>query len=346
MRSRSLGVGLCLGLVVTVAAGCSDSGSDGTPTATPRHVPTVPIDLHGGLVTSPIVIQRGTRETFTPPLAGLTPRLSGVQAWRAVQMMGGRNRRKIQPIPATTTYQLGLLTLPPQHNDELAWGFRSGPGGCVYSTAPTAPQPKPRQCYNWQFLSARTGRFLEGTQQPVGLTGKTPAPVPTSQLLAAGFIPAQLSRFAPTELDFAAPQTVVGWTWEETRCQIDLHWFLPPESQAVKVGGRPCEWRHRFSIDAVSTVASRGRVFTLVAGHQAHRYGELVRATLSNGQTATFQGEDGAWVFVVQRCGTSYDGTGVAKVEEIDAKTKRVITGLPVAPTLAAATPTVADCVA
>jgi hypothetical protein len=153
----------------------------------------------------------------------------------------------------------------------------------------------------------------------------TPTPAPTTQLLSAGFIPAQLSRFAPAKLVFDAPQSVIRWTFDETHCQIRLHWFLPAETQSGPASAA-CRWDRRVSVDDVSTFNSGNYSFEVVAGHQARRYGELVQATLSDGRTAIFQGEDSAWVFVVQRCGPG--APSITRIDELAMPRRHVIASL------------------
>jgi hypothetical protein len=327
------GWGLSVALTLALSTACSNVAS--APSLPGTRAPSAPATseaaiAHGGAVNASILIQRDVHETFDPPRAGMTPRLTARQVWQ-------RGKR----IPDATSYGLGLLTLPPQHNDELAWGFRSGPNQCTFTGI---YQPRhPPSCYRWLFFDANSGRFLDGTQQRVSLISATPSPIPTATLLAAGVLSGEMARFAPTELEYNSPESVIRWAWDETTCQISLHWFSPVQTQQGKTH-TPCEWHHRFSIDVDDSFVSRGQVFEVVAGHQQKRYGEQIRATLADGRTSIVQSEDGAWILVVQRCGSDFDGTAVAKVDELSLPGHHLLTGLPLSPAAARAGPTADAC--
>lgn len=324
---------LIVATTMAVIAGCADAGAHHAATEIRAPLPTPSTSpLSGSRVASSIVIGGDSllnQETFVPPPAGLQPRLSAEQAWRAVQRRRPGHRR-VLPIPATTHAVLGVLTLPPQVTDVLAWGFRRGPQVCVYTGMYQPKRPPP--CYWWEFLSASTGRMLDSTEQEVRPSGVTPTPIPTQRLLASGFIAGDTSRFAPSEIVYQAPQSVIRWTFDERHCRIEEHWFEPVTT--VGTTSLPsCEWRRAFSVDKVASFAGRGGDFEVVAGHQARREREYVRVTLADGKTSFYQEDsDAAWIFVVQRCGADPSGTAVAKVEEVSTKTHHVIASKTIAP--------------
>jgi hypothetical protein len=134
----------------------------------------------------PIMINSSTGETFAPA-SSETPAVTAAQAWAAFAH-GGSNQLS-KAIPAGTTVQLGLVTLPVgpadapgaarlTHSDgeaytalkELAWGFSWKQCGPVVvpvrlpGSSP-APVPKPSDCTEWLFLDAKNGKQIDLTWQ-------------------------------------------------------------------------------------------------------------------------------------------------------------------------------------
>jgi hypothetical protein len=191
------------------------------------------------------------------------------------------------------------------------------------------PDP-PRECYTWRFISASSGRGLDATQQELRVAHVTPTPIATQRLTQAGLISGVTSRFAPNEIEYQAPESVIQWTFDEEHCRIEEHWFRPAFDD-TSPSGPACLWRHRFAVDGVVSLAGHGGDFEVVAGHQAHRYGEYVRITLANGTTGLYaQESDATWIFVIQRCGADPAGTAVTQVDEVTAKGQHPIASLPV----------------
>jgi hypothetical protein len=134
-----------------------------------------------------ITINPANGETFTPTSSG-NPALTASQAWADFAQL---NNWGSTEIPAGTTAQLGLLTLPAGSADapgagnltqsggeaytalnQLAWGFSSKQCGPVLPPAPVpgsstspAPAPTPSNCVEWLFLDANTGAQIDLTWQ-------------------------------------------------------------------------------------------------------------------------------------------------------------------------------------
>jgi hypothetical protein len=288
--------------------------------------------IRGARVTSVIVIGPNG-EVFTRPPASTIPRLTARQAWNASYGLnaGLRNRT----IPPFLSYRLGLLTVPPSVTDVLAWGFSGPPGPCPLprflplrsaSPAPAPTRPSGR-CIQWTFINAANGSNPEGTWQRLG--AHPPVPHPATALRAPGFLDAAVERFDPQHLVVQAPLSTIRWTFSAPTCSITMHWFEPPLSQVGPA--RPaCHWQRAFTIAVVSTFASNGRVFTVIAGHVARWNFQLVRAILADGRTWVYDPRDGnaSWLFVIQRCG-KFQGTMPRAIEEITI-TGAVIAKLPI----------------
>jgi hypothetical protein len=290
--------------------------------------------IRGARVTSVIMI--GPGESFAPPPASAIPRLTARQAYNASYGLkaGPRNRA----IPPYVSYRLGLLTVPPSVTDVLAWGFSGPPTECgpimqgspfrpASSVPPRAPTPPPGKCIQWTFINATNGSNPAGTWQR--LTAHPPVPHPATALRAPGFLDAALERFDPQHLVVQAPLSTIRWTFSAPTCSITMHWFEPPMRQAGPAR-RACHWQRAFTIEVVSTFASHGRLFTVVAGHVAGWDFQLVRAILADGKTWIYDPRDGnaSWMFIIQRCG-NYRGTMPRTIEEIT-MTGHVLARLPV----------------
>jgi len=288
--------------------------------------------IRGARVTSVIVIGPGG-EIFARPPASAIPRLTARQAWNASFGLkaGLRNRT----IPPYLSYRLGLITVPPSVTDVLAWGFSGPPGPCpmprflpLRSASPApAPTRPPGRCIEWTFINADNGSNPEGTWQRLG--AHPPVPHPATALRAPGFLNAALERFDPQHLVVQAPLSTIRWTFSAPTCSITMHWFEPPLRQAGPA--RPaCHWQRTFTVAVVSTFASHGRLFTVVAGHVAGWDFQLVRAILADGKTWIYDPRDGnaSWMFIIQRCG-DYRGTMPRTIEEIT-MTGHVLARLPV----------------
>ncbi len=136
-------------------------------------------------------------------------------------------------------------------------------------------------------------------------------------LRSGGFVTSDLERYSPQRLVLQGPLSTIRWTFAAATCSIDLYWFAPPGLQRGP-GRPPCRWQHRFSLTVVGGFASRGHVFSVIAGYAASREGQLVRAALADGRTWIYQVQNGAWLFAVQRCG-DFTGTALRSVQEIAA---------------------------
>ena len=323
-------VGLTLAAVAiggTTACGGGASARDVVIPAT-SHAPS------GHVVTEPIYLDSST--LFAPPPDGTTPKLDAKEAFDA---FAGDDRE----IPDDLEYELGLFTSPPSVTDVLVWGFHPDtPGGCLSSHAirvTPAPTPSPApQCIPWDFINANTGRFVEGMGQQVSGPGSvfpTPTPPAGSDALAGGgALPPSMERFSPGELVVQAPLSTIRWTFDMAHCDIELHWFLPPDDATSDPGGQACRAAGRFTVDATASFTSHGHVFAVVAGHidgpfDAPRV--LVHVVLANGDTMTFDPDEDnrAWVFPIQRCG-DFAGTLPVAVEEVKYDGETVIDRLSV----------------
>jgi hypothetical protein len=104
-------------------------------------------------------IHIGPDETFAPPPASPTPRLTFDQVWTR---NGGRHLHLPWPVGSPTPLvYLGELTLP-SGRTTLAYAIAS-PGVCGGHTLP-GPTPA-GHCTFWMFYDANTGYNVEGTTQ-------------------------------------------------------------------------------------------------------------------------------------------------------------------------------------
>ncbi len=312
-----------------VAAGCGGVGAGHGPVPTTPRIPGMGSPavspagsgwrvIRGGRVTSTIMIDPET--TFAPPPGWAKPKLNGVQAWDE-SFLGG-DRARPRPIPADLSYQLGLLTVPPSVTDVLAWGYSSPPGRCPpprLAQGGTLPPGPPGRCIEWTFIDARNATNPAGTWQRLGTPPPSPTPRPgtVTALRSGGFVGTFVERFSPQRLVVQGPLSIIRWTFDGATCSISLSWFLPPQSQYGPARA-PCR-RHVFSVDVITGFASRGRVFTPIAGYVARPNGHLVRAVLADGQSWIYDptAGNGAWLFAVQRC-SDYRGTAFRAVEVLN----------------------------
>ena len=345
MRARLRCVNRCLfrrmaALAVAglVAAGCGSAPAGHRATETDPGSPAGATRwqvIRGAPVSSVIVIAPG--DTFAPPPAWARPKLNGVQAWDESFLGGGK--KPPRPIPADISYQLGLLTVPPSVTDVLAWGYSSPPGPCPLprlaprlgrSRSPAASPPPRGRCVQWTFINARDASNPDGTWQRLDTPSPSPSPAPVTviALRSGGFVSSDLERYSPQRLVLQGPLSTIRWTFRAATCSIDLYWFVPPRLQRGP-GRPPCRWQHRFTLNVVGSFASRGHVFSVIAGYAAKPEGQLIRAVLADGRTWIYQVQNGAWLFAVQRCG-DFHGTALRAVEEITAPAGAVTARLPV----------------
>jgi hypothetical protein len=289
--------------------------------------------IRGEPVRSTIMID--PEMTFAPPPGWAKPKLNGVQAWDE-SFLGG-NRAHPRPIPADLSYQLGLLTVAPSVTDVLAWGYSSPPGACLYTQVPRlssrshAARPTPAgRCIRWTFIDARNASNPAGTWQRLGTPSPSPTPTPgtVTALRTGGFVGTFVERFSPQRLVVQGPLSIIRWIFDSATCSITLQWYLPPQSQRSPARA-PCT-RHVFSVDVITAFASRGHIFSVVAGYVARPNGHLVRAVLADGQSWIYDptAGNGGWLFAVQRCG-DYRGTAFRVVEELN-RAGRVMYRIPI----------------
>ena len=136
-------------------------------------------------VKATIIVEPGIHETFAPPPADAAPALTAAQAWAGLERHA-EIPAKTTAIPASTTVQLGLLTLPvgPDCGPECEHG-NIVRGGMVYSalnqlaygyswsTCPAGSSLPAIRCTEWIFLDAGTGLMIAGVL-PRGSIGKDP----------------------------------------------------------------------------------------------------------------------------------------------------------------------------
>jgi hypothetical protein len=197
------------------------------------------------------------------------------------------------------------------------------------SPATAAPPSRRGRCIEWTFINADNASKPAGTWQRLDTPSPSPTPVTVIALRSGGFVSSDLERYSPQRLVLQGPLSTIRWTFRASTCSIDLYWFMPPQLQRGPARA-PCPWRHRFSLNVVTDFASRGHVFSVIGAYVADRMRRLVRAVLADGRTWIYdaQNADGAWLFVVQRCG-DFAGTAIRAVEEIN-QPGRVITRQPV----------------
>lgn len=323
-----------LALAAVTVSGASACGSGRSSPARDTVVGETNPSTPAHVVTEPMYLDSST--VFAPPPEDATPKLDAKEAFDAFT---GDDRA----IPDNLDYQLGLLTVPPSVTDVLVWGYHlDTAGGCLTSHPIRAtPEPTtspPPQCIAWDFINANNGHFVQGMSQVVSGSGSAvPTPTPpagTDELAGGGALPPQMERFSPDELVVQAPLSTIRWTFDMTKCDIELHWFLPPDDAASEPSAEPCRAEGRFSVDATAAITSQGHVFAVVAGHIAGAFDSprnLVRLVLANGDTMTFDPDEDnrAWVFPVQRCG-DFTGTLPVAVEAVKYDNETVIDRLPV----------------
>jgi hypothetical protein len=321
------------------AAGCTRGSVGHDSGATAPQVPQVGSSaqgtgrsgqvIRGERLTSTIMID--PQITFAPPPGWAKPRLDGVQAWDE-SFLGG-SRAHPRPIPADLSYRLGLLTAPPSVTDVLAWGYSNPPGPCppprlaVGATPPSGPRGR---CIEWTFIDARNASNPLGTWQRLGTPSPLPTPTPSTvtALRTGGFVGTFVERFSPQQLVMQGPLSIIRWIFDGPSCSITLHWFLPPQTQHSP--SRPRCTRHVFSVDVETGFASRGRIFSVIAGYVVRPNLRLVRAVLADGRSWIYDptAGNGGWLFAVQRCG-DYRGTAFRAVEELN-RAGRVMRRLPI----------------
>lgn len=119
-----------------------------------------------------ITIDPHVGETFAPPPADASPRLSAQQAWAAYTKVD--TSYTSPEIPSNVSVRLGLLTLPlgpsgPNGaeaytaHDELVYGFSWH--NCPVSRNPRVRKLPPNPCREWNFLDARTAKQIDETWQ-------------------------------------------------------------------------------------------------------------------------------------------------------------------------------------
>jgi len=125
-------------------------------------------------VKTTITVDPGIHETFAPPPADAAPAMTAAEAWAGWERHA-EIPAKTTAIPANTSVQLGLLTLPVgpdcglecEHGNivrgnmvytalnQLAYGYS-------WSTCPAGSSLPAIQCTSWIFLDASTGLMIEG----------------------------------------------------------------------------------------------------------------------------------------------------------------------------------------
>ena len=138
---------LSLALIAAILAGwhvAIKEGSQGEATAAVAS--SIDIDASVGEVFSP------------PPLNHQQPTMSASDAWLSYARLNGSPETSM---PSEVTVQLGLLTLPPQADNELAYGYSWT--SCPVPMTPGSPTGT--LCREWLFLDANTGRQIDDTWQ-------------------------------------------------------------------------------------------------------------------------------------------------------------------------------------
>jgi hypothetical protein len=308
-RSRTIGgfgVVAALTVVAVVVPLALVSGSSPTSTVAGRKV------IRGGPVRSTIILDQLGPETFAPPPPYLHAKLTAQQAFDVFA-------KRQEPIPARIGYQLGILTDPAAITDVLVWGFYGPPGGCdrSYGLGQAPPSPPP-QCIEWDFVSATTGRGVETTFQTIGIPTPAPSPTPDSAiaLRSGGFLDAVQQQHSLRTLVMQGPPSTIRWTFDSLNCTISLHWFLPPATQSSPQRA-PCPPTSTFTTSLTTDFASRGHVFTVIAGYVPGREQNQLKITLADGETESYPADpNGAWLFAIQRCG-NVAGTAIRSVTPV-----------------------------
>lgn len=114
-------------------------------------------------VTSTIVIDPETGETFAPPPVNAAPALTAAQAYAREMTV----ENSPTAIPSHVTAQLGVLTLPRGETapdgstTELAYGFSWH--SCMVTLNGWVPPTDP--CIEWDWVDANTGQMIDDTWQ-------------------------------------------------------------------------------------------------------------------------------------------------------------------------------------
>jgi hypothetical protein len=120
---------------------------------------TTTTPLVGGAhpVTATIRIDSG--DTFRPPPPHAKPKLSAVTAWQQYTRSIGHPQKRPR---AGNKMWIGRFTSKNEPYNKLAYGYEwTKPLGCIY----TIPNPHPKQCRDWTFVSANTGKSLGNRMQ-------------------------------------------------------------------------------------------------------------------------------------------------------------------------------------
>jgi Tol biopolymer transport system component len=117
-------------------------------------------DSSGGAVpvTTTITIDPSAREVFERPGPSADANLTAEEAWAQWAHLNGATTTAI---PSVVTAHLGRLTLAPEADRVLAYGFRWR--SCPIHMLPSPPPSGP--CIEWLFLDANTGKQLDETWQ-------------------------------------------------------------------------------------------------------------------------------------------------------------------------------------
>jgi hypothetical protein len=121
--------------------------------------------LAGGVPTVASVIGVEDGETFAPAPLSAVPKLTARRALDAEERQdhpGARRFRKSHLRPGVHV-RVGILNFPPRIRHELVYALIYGPEGCLNTSL--NPPKDTGTCVSWSFLSARTGRLVDGAQQ-------------------------------------------------------------------------------------------------------------------------------------------------------------------------------------
>jgi hypothetical protein len=142
-------VAAAVGGAVAVTSGSTASRSDRSGT-------------RASVEATPVTIDRGTSEVFSPPSAATDqdPSLTSRQAWDEFTASAGS---KGVPMPSDMTVKLGSLTQTDHAANTLTYGFSEPPARCpgLMTHSPQAT------CVHWTFVDADTGQLIDRTYQVV-----------------------------------------------------------------------------------------------------------------------------------------------------------------------------------
>jgi hypothetical protein len=121
------------------------------------------VSVHASPVAGPvettITIDASVGEVFAPPPTPAQPALTAGEAWLHYAKLNGS---LVSSMPSMIDAQLGLLSLPPTAENELAYGYSWD--SCPVSTVDgSALVGTP--CIEWLFLDADSGRQIDDTWQ-------------------------------------------------------------------------------------------------------------------------------------------------------------------------------------